>query len=62
MQQLAVSEDARQELMDCMQIPQDQRPAFDSWLAEHALTAVNTPQGREHWERRQLADAYRQYG
>lgn len=62
MQQLALSESARQNLMDCMQIPQGaQRDEMDNWLAEHALDAANTPFGRRHWEEHQLAGAYRQY-
>ena len=61
MEQLAISESARQNLMDCMQIPDAQRPEMDNWLAEHALDAANTPFGRRHWEEHQLAGAYRQY-
>ena len=62
MEQLAVSEPARQDLMDCMQIPDAQRPEMDNWLAQNALNDVNnTPVERRHWEEHQLADAYHQY-
>jgi hypothetical protein len=62
MDQLATSEPARQNLMDCMQIPGDQRPEMDNWLAQNALDSVNsTPDERRHWEQHQLAGAYRQY-
>jgi len=62
MRQLAISEPAREDLMNCMQIPGDQRPEMDNWLAEHALDRINTPSERRHWEEHQLAGAYRQYG
>jgi len=64
MQQLATSETARQDLMDCMQIPDGrQRDQMDNWLAQHALDEINgTPDGRRHWEEHQLTGAYRQYG
>jgi len=63
MQQLASSEAARQNLMDCMQIPDGtQRDQMDNWLAQHALDEINsTPGGRRHWEEHQLTGAYRQY-
>ncbi len=61
MQQLAMSEPARQDLMNCMQIPDGQRPGMDTWLAQHALDQINTPGERRHWEENQLAGAYRQY-
>lgn len=67
MEALATSEAARENLMTCMQIPQANQPAMDQWLAQYALSALNsgdfqTQDGRRRWADSQLSGAYHQWG
>ena len=66
LQQLATSQAAREAEAWCMQIPQANQAAFEQWLAQYALQALNsgqfsTYQKRHDWATNNLAGAYQQY-
>jgi hypothetical protein len=66
MQALATSQAQRAAEAWCMQIPPANQAAFEQWLAEYALQALNsgefsTYQDRKRWADSYLAGAYYQY-